>query len=347
MFYGAAMIKQYLLNYEQELLEKKIDLSKALQKNDISIKENIEFIHLIEASEDKSYDSFTPQNYKKDTNHNKIKELKDNQKLLQENGIKLKNEVDDISKKIVELENIIQLVNQSNSNIKGMEEQLNDNEIVRLKLLETQEYERQRIARELHDSTVQSLTSMIHKIELCTRLIDMDNNRCKLELQNMSKTVKETIKDMREVIYNLRPMSLDDIGIDVSIEQELDRFRYNNDIQIHCKTVGNSQDVLPVIGLTMLRIIQEACNNTIKHSGAKNIYIEINYGKDEIAIEIKDDGCGFELEKVKNINNHNNTGFGLSIMYERVYLLSGTINIESEINKGTKIYITIPKKEEE
>lgn len=223
------MIKQYLLNYEQELLEKKIDLSKALQKNEISIKENMEFIHFIEASEDRSYDSFTPQNYKKDTDHNKIKELKNNQKLLQENGVKLKNEVDAISKKIEELENVIQLVNQSNSNIKGMEEQLNDNENFRLKLLETQEYEKQRIARELHDSTVQSLTSMIHKIELCTRLIDMDANRCKLELQNMSKTVKEMIKDMREVIYNnLSPMSLDDTEINVSVEQELDRFRDNN-----------------------------------------------------------------------------------------------------------------------
>ena len=76
-----------------------------------------------------------------------------------------------------------------------------------LKLLETQEIERKRIARELHDSTVQNLTNLVHKTELCTKLVDLDPIRAKLELQTMINTIKTTINDMRNIIYDLRPMS--------------------------------------------------------------------------------------------------------------------------------------------
>lgn len=341
------MIKEYLINYKQELLEKKIDLTKALQKNELLIKEKIEFKRLIELSEDKSYESFSPQNYNNDKNKEQIKELKNQQKELEEKKVQLKTEIEAINKKIDELECILKSLKQLDNETKHMKEELDDNEVFRLKLLETQEYERKRIARELHDSTVQSLTSMIHKLEFCTKLMDMDPSRCKIELQNLSNTVRDTIRDMREVIYNLRPMSLDDIGIDVTIERELDRLRKNNDIEISCETIGNSEDILPVIGLTMLRIIQEACNNTIKHANAKKINIQIYYKDDEIQMKIEDDGCGFDITKVRSMSNQSDSGFGISIMYERVYLLSGTIKIESEKNKGTKINITIPKKEEE
>ena len=340
------MIRKYLLNYEQELLEKKIDLSKALQKNEISLKENTEFIRFLESSEDKSYDSFAPHNYKNDMNAKRMKELKENQKKLIAEGERIKDEIDNISKKIMELEQIIQIEQQAVEKSESIEKQLEDNGKFRLKLLETQEYERQRIARELHDSTVQSLTGMIHRIELCSKLMDMDPNRCKLELQNMTKTIRETIRDMREMIYDLRPMSLDDIGIDVTIEQELDKLRMNYDIQITCNTYGSSEGILPVVALTMLRIIQEACNNTIKYANAKNIVIDIRYGDDQIDLDISDDGIGFDIEEARNANRLTNNGFGLSIMYERVFLLFGTINIESTKDKGTKIHISIPKKEE-
>ena len=339
------MIKKFLLNYEEELLSKKIDLSKALQKLEMSLKENVEFIHFIEESEDKLYDSFSPNNYKSDSNNKKIKELKERQKVLKKERDELDLKLKNTTEKILELQTIIQQVNQENENLKNLEGQVIENEDVRMEILSTREYERQRIARDLHDSTVQSLASMIHKIELCNRLMDMDSNRCKLELQNLSKVVKDTIRDMREIIYNLRPMSLDDIGFDVTIEQELDRLRNNSDINIEFVKNGNLSTINSVVGLTIFRIVQEACNNTIKHAGAKNIFIEINYNNDKMIVDIEDDGKGFEIGKAKRDTNKN-TGFGLSIMHERIYLLSGNIDIKSKINEGTKIHIEIPMKED-
>ena len=93
--------------------------------------------------------------------------------------------------------------------------------------LETQENERQRISRELHDSTVQNLTAMVHMTELCSKLVDMDPIRCKLELNKMIKNLGEIIDDTRKMIYNLRPMSFDDIGLDITIERTLDKLGSN------------------------------------------------------------------------------------------------------------------------
>ena len=90
-------------------------------------------------------------------------------------------------------------------------------------LIKFQEQESERIARDLHDSTVQNLTSMIHKIELCSKLIDMDPIRCKLELTMMSRTLRDIINDTRQMIYNLRPMSFDDIGLEITIERASDK----------------------------------------------------------------------------------------------------------------------------
>jgi two-component system sensor histidine kinase DegS len=82
-------------------------------------------------------------------------------------------------------------------------------------ILQTVESERQRIARDLHDSTVQSLTSLTHKTELCLKLMDVDPIRCRLELTSQGKILKDIINELRNMIYNLRPMSFDDIGFNI------------------------------------------------------------------------------------------------------------------------------------
>lgn len=100
-----------------------------------------------------------------------------------------------------------------------------DNAEYKIQLLEAQEMERQRIARDLHDSTVQDLTSMLHKIELSMRVMDMDSQRCKMELSNVLDNIRNVISNTRKMIYNLRPMSVDDIGIDVTLKHAIAKNR--------------------------------------------------------------------------------------------------------------------------
>ena len=214
-----------------------------------------------------------------------------------------------------------------------------------LKLLETQEIERKRIARELHDSTVQNLTNLVHKTELCTKLVDLDPIRAKLELQTMINTIKTTINDMRNIIYDLRPMSLEDLGLVITVKRYIKQFIDSTKIKVVLNVENERQINSDIIDLTLFRIIQEACNNAMKHAGATVIYIDLKYKESNIDLVIEDNGCGFEQHVCKEdqyVSNNSLSGFGLPMMKERVGLLSGKLEIVSAINKGTKISVCVP-----
>lgn len=213
-----------------------------------------------------------------------------------------------------------------------------------LNIIETQETERKRIARDLHDSTVQNLTTMMHKSELCTRLIDIDPIRAKLELQVMVGTIKTTINDMRNIIYGLRPMALDDLGLIPAIEKYIRDISNNYNIKVSLKIHNNEKILLPAINLTLFRIIQEAVNNAIKHGKAKKIQVDISYLEKLVKVQVRDDGIGIKKEKLTDPGENIFSGFGLSMMRERVSILSGDFNIETNENEGTKIIVKIPLK---
>ena len=225
-------------------------------------------------------------------------------------------------------------------------EEKENNVNIHIKMLEAQELERQRIARDLHDSTVQNLTNCVHKLEYISKIIDTDPERSKMELIMLEKNTRTVINEMREIIYNLRPMSFEDIGIDVTIERELIRLENIGNIKINYTVNGKADDnIKPVISLTIFRIVQEACNNAIKHSKASSIDVVLNYNSNNIELSISDDGVGFDLDLYDNNNPDDiNSGFGLSMMKERVFLLSGKFNIKSSKNKGTIINVVVPLK---
>lgn len=213
-----------------------------------------------------------------------------------------------------------------------------------IKILENKEIERSRIAGDLHDSTVQSLTNLVHRTELCIRLLDVDIIRAKLELLGMTSSLRTIINDMRDIIYDLRPMSLSDIGLGIAIEQFLEKLRQGNAIQIELKIIPCEKKLSEIISITLFRIIQEACNNVIKHANAERIIVTLQYEDDYVFVEIIDNGKGFEI-KENNIDNHKCESehcFGLAIMKERVGLLSGNFKIETNRGKGTKVIINIP-----
>ncbi len=210
-------------------------------------------------------------------------------------------------------------------------------ELYGVKILEQQEAERQRIARDLHDTTVQTLTGLIHKMEFCSMIMDKDTERVKSELNFMSSVIKESIAGMRNIIYDLRPMTFDDIGFAETLSRAIDKLQAGCDALIGYKVKGEAVCIPQIIELTILRLMQEACNNAKKHAEANNITVTLEYKENKICLTIEDDGKGFEI-----IDGKAKGGFGLSIMNERVYLLKGDIDIFSELGKGTKVYVEIP-----
>lgn len=214
-----------------------------------------------------------------------------------------------------------------------------------IRALEMQETDRKRISMELHDRTVQDLTMLVHKVELITKLIDIDLIRAKLELSTMSEAMRNSIGELREIIYDLRPMSIDDLGLVMTIERYIKQLEAEDDgVEIEIEVVNEeNNDILPIINLTLFRVIQEAINNVRKHANATEVLIQIIYKSEEITVIIADNGIGFDIDNIKNKTK----SFGLSIMHERVSLLSGTILFESGKGNGTKITITVPVIKEE
>ncbi len=202
--------------------------------------------------------------------------------------------------------------------------------------LKIQEDERNRIARDLHDTTLQDLAHLIHKLELLGLYIESDSEKANLELGSIKNSLKKTINDIRNIIFDLRPSIVDDLGLKESFDVFFNWIKDNTNFK--CEVEIDSIDAPHSILLNIYRIVVEYVLNAVKYSEGTQIIVRCKNQKDCIAIFIQDNGKGFNIDKEINSRvNH-----GLSIVKERVRLLNGNINFETGIGKGVKINITIP-----
>lgn len=226
-------------------------------------------------------------------------------------------------------------------------EDMQQRQLMGLRIIKAQEEERQRVAREIHDGPAQSMSNVVLKAEICERLIDVDFEKAKSELRNLKKIVRESLQDVRKIIYNLRPMSLDDLGLVPTLERFVTTFQEETGIAVKFKTRGLFSDIKPVIALTVFRIVQEATSNINKHAQAQNAIINIEFAEKELKLYIYDDGKGFDIDDLKVRSDDVNCGFGLYSMRERVELLNGQLDIGSREGQGTRLNIVIPLVQEE
>lgn len=213
-----------------------------------------------------------------------------------------------------------------------------------LSVLDVQEKERQRIARDLHDSSLQNLTHLVHKVQLSSLYIDEDPVKAKLELATLEKGLRKVIDDIRNRIYDLRPMTFDDLGLKETLLKLFSglnqdgKYTIETDIDDIKPSTLDSESELALINI--YRIIQECVQNSINHSKGDWINVVLKDEEDIYRILIQDNGVGFNLKEAIKKNRH----FGLLVVEERVFLLNGKIKIDTE--KGTTILIKIPKKTE-
>lgn len=208
-----------------------------------------------------------------------------------------------------------------------------------LTILNIQEEDRQRIARDLHDTSLQNLAHLVHKIELSSMFIDQDPLRAKLELSVISKNLKMVIEEIRNTIFDLRPMSFDDLGLKSAFEQLLQKINTNNryEMNIDIDDVSCENELILA---TIFRIVQECLNNTSKHAEADKIFFHCKKSDDTCIIDIKDNGKGFTMDEItsKQQDRH----FGITLVKERIGLLGGSISFDSIKEKGTHIHMEIP-----
>ena len=211
-----------------------------------------------------------------------------------------------------------------------------------IKILEAQENERKRISRDIHDGPAQHIANIIMKSDICTIIIQKDLNAGLKELADLKESVKVALKEVRNIIFDLRPMSLDDLGLNKTIEQVVKSVSEDFNIDIKLKLKPMQTEVESIIQVAVFRIIQEIFNNIKKHSKAKQVEVKLDYGTKYLRLLISDNGIGFDVEEtLKRVKTKGNS-YGLIGILDRVKQLQGEIHIESSSGAGSVYNVVLP-----
>lgn len=245
-----------------------------------------------------------------------------------------------------ELIKTIEILNKYlSTNLADIGLEFDKKEEILLKIIEAGEEEKSRLAREIHDGPTQTLTHLNVEIQLIKQLIkEKDLDGALKETEEMEMHLANAIQETREIIYNLRPMSIDDLGIIPTLINYIKRFEARTSLKCTLEIRDNdnlSNRIPEVLELILFRLVQETTNNIYKHAKASNISIDLKITKNNITLNLIDDGEGFNVEKVLQ-DIETDERYGLIGMKERIKLIEGNIKIKSEIGKGSDIFIEIP-----
>lgn len=221
-------------------------------------------------------------------------------------------------------------------------ESAKNRQLIGLKIILAQEEERKRISREIHDGPAQLLAHLVLRAEIVERmLVKQEFKMVQDEIVDLKRQVRSSLEEMRKVIFNLRPMALDDLGLIPTLRKHIQDFEEKTKIRAIFETRGKEHRLSSAMEAAIYRLIQEGLTNAAKHACPTYVLVEITYQAQLVKIVVQDNGQGFNLklfeQKGKDYNH-----FGLIGMRERVELLEGRMEIESSEYQGTKIIIHIP-----
>ena len=206
------------------------------------------------------------------------------------------------------------------------------------------EEERRRISLDLHDGLGPSLAAIGNRLRVCQRMVHTDPQRADRELEEMATGLKGHVQEVRELIHDLRPLTLDQLGLAGAVRQQAEGFDQETGIQANVSISGNI--VLdPFAEVTVYRVVQECLSNFRKHSEASQVEVRLQAAGDRLEVGVKDNGRGFDPSHVAAGKGGN--GMGLLSMQERAELLGGSVRVHSTPQGGCEIILDIPSREVE
>lgn len=199
--------------------------------------------------------------------------------------------------------------------------------------------ERQRLARDLHDSVTQSLYSLTLLAEAGRRLIDSDVPQAARYLGDMGEIAQQSLKEMRLLVYQLRPLALAHEGLIGALQARLDSVEKRAGVEARFLIEGNLGSLPATLEEGLFRVAQEALNNALKHAAARSVVVRLRGDDDCVTLEVIDDGRG----STRLTDDAKTGGLGLTSMRERVAQLRGTLQIESTPGRGTRVVVEVPR----
>lgn len=204
-------------------------------------------------------------------------------------------------------------------------------------IIQAQESERQRLARQMHDGPAQALSNFILQTEIATRYFEIDQAKAKEELAAVKHTATSTFQKIRDFIYELRPMMLDDLGLVPTLDRYVEMLKEQSGIEIRFISSGMEQRLEPYLEVMIFRAIQELLNNAIQHSQASQVKLQVDANSSEVRVTVEDNGKGFVVETMGDKG-----GMGLNVIRDRVEMVGGELQIHSILGQGSHISFRIP-----
>src|SRR6266566_4862739 len=206
-------------------------------------------------------------------------------------------------------------------------------------IINAQEQERKRIARELHDETSQVLTSLLISLAILEESITTQEARDRIA--DTRKLAHQTLRAIRNLSIDLRPSALDDLGLLPALRWYVKEYSQKCSIEVEFVATGFKQRLPAEMETALYRIVQESLTNTARHANASKVLITMKEDADAVYATITDDGCGFDVGAIQKSPDHDR-GLGLAGMNERALLLNGTLDVQASPGHGTTIEVRLP-----
>lgn len=312
-------------------------------------------IRLLEVSRD--FDYYTEEEIK--AAYEKAEETLIKLSVLREKEDMLRKQRNEFERRLLNMEKTVRkaenLVSQvgvvldfllgSLNDLSNQMEDLQQKRQLGVRVIQAQEEERRRVAREIHDGPAQSIANVVFRTEYAEGLLDTNMDAAKKELKDLKAQVRNTLHDIRKIIFDLRPMTLDDLGLIPTLRRYIDKFYEENKITVELLVIGKEVRMSQSVEVTVFRIVQEALNNIHKHAKTTRAMIKVEFQRGHLNLVIEDYGVGFDLEKVMSSITERES-YGLLSLNERAELIGGYVKIITAPGKGTKILVKIPDREE-
>ena len=202
------------------------------------------------------------------------------------------------------------------------------------RLVDAQETERRTISRELHDEVGQSIGALLVDIGRLSSALSGSRPEVKSQLESIKSVAERTFQSVRNIALLLRPSMLDDLGLAAALEWQGREVSRRSEIEVSVESENIPEQLPDEYAITIYRLAQEALNNAVRHSGAKNARVTVERAAESIVVRVSDDGHGFDPQRSR--------GMGLLGMEERIRRLGGTLRVDSHPEKGTTITATLP-----
>ncbi|MDG5786685.1 sensor histidine kinase [Evansella sp. AB-P1] len=265
------------------------------------------------------------------------KQLRERRDQIERRLLRLKDTIDRADSLVGQINVVIDYLTGDLKQVTEMVADAVEMQKLGLKIIEAQEEERKRLSREIHDGPAQMMANVMIRSDLIERIYkEKGVKEAMEEIRDLRSVVKDSLAEVRRIIYDLRPMALDDLGLVPTLERYLRHIQEHVSASIVFKSFGKERRLPSEMEVALFRFVQEAVQNANKHAKATEIAVKIELTATKALAIIKDNGAGFDPEVKKE------GSFGLLGMRERVNMLDGLLTIDSKIGKGTLIMVQLP-----